>query len=124
MNSNGLLAKTSLNTQSILTPTFVYVTPSNGYITLLDIYVAADPSLITNITLYLTKQVIMPNNDDALIVNKTLNGSIILNNIEATYNESIFIAATNTTGTGTVTVQVRGRTQIIPPSLLLAESSR
>ncbi len=124
MNSNGLLAKVALDTQSILTPTFVYQTPNNGYITLLDIYIAADPSLVTDITLYVSKQITAPNNDDAIIVNKPLNGTIVLNNIEATYNESIFVTATNTSGSGTVTVQVRGRTQIVPPGLLIAEATR
>lgn len=114
MNSNGLLYKTALNTLNTITPTFLYRTPKNGYITLLDIYVAGDPSLVTNITLYLSKQVIVPANYDAIIVDKPLNGSIILNSIEAGSSEALFIAATNTSNSGSIAVQVRGRTQITP----------
>lgn len=117
MNSNGLLYKTALNTLNTITPTFLYRTPKNGYITLLDIYVAADPSLVTNITLYISKQVIVPANYDAIVVNKPLNGTIVLNGIEAGYNESIYIAATNTSNSGSIAVQIRGRTQITPLAL-------
>lgn len=123
MNSNGLLAKMAFNNQSLITPTFVYKTANNGFISVVDIYIGADPSLVTDVTVYITNQVAVPNNDDAIIVNKTLNGTLILNNIELSYGESIFVAATTTGTTGTISIQVRGLTQTTPPGLLVSATN-
>ncbi len=124
INTNGLLFKGAFNTQDLLTPVFLYRSASNAYITLADIYIAADPSLDVNVTLYITKQIMAPNADDAILENSSLsnyNGTIVLNNIELTFSESIFIATSSVPGN--ITVQIRGRTQIIPPVLLMAESN-
>ncbi len=123
INTNGLLFKGTFNTQSISTPQFVYKTAANVYITLADIYISAPPGFSCEINLYLTKQVLAPNPYDLILANTNINnynGTIVLNNVEMTFSESIFISCIPVTGN--INVQVRGRSQVIPPNLLLIEN--
>ncbi len=115
MNTQGLLYKNNFNTENLVNPTLLYMTPNNAYVSIVDIYVSALPALQSNITLYISNMKILPSNQDIIVNNLSLsdnNGTIIINDIKMSNDESLFIFA-NTTDTGGITVQVRGRTELI-----------
>ncbi len=122
MNSNGLLAKTSILSTVLVYPQFIYKVAANAVMTIADLYISGLPNYSASMNVYVSKQNIIPFTTDLVLANEQINnygGTIVVPNLKMVGGESVFVQATNagfcsanSTGNMYFTIQLRGRTQI------------
>lgn len=119
MNTAGLLYKGNYSTIDLSSPQLLYQMPANAYMGLVSIYLVTTPGNNINGTVYACNQIIAPSEDDSIYGFTGLGNAqstIILPNVELSNNDCVYLSAS---GTGNITIQIRGLTQLLMPSFVL-----